>query len=250
MYNLFSALAYFFIAPENWIICLLLLVLFVKSVLVKKRLALVIVLLFFIFGNRFLYVTAVNAWQPSPVTLPGNATYEAGIVLGGATSFDIYKNGYFNGAADRFIEACILYKTGKVKRIIITGGSNKDNEPKDADFQYKKMLQMGVPAEDVIVEDSSRTTFENAVLTKEKIDSLRLKPPYVLVTSAMHIPRAERVFTKAGVPVIPFPCDYHVINSRLDFTDYIIPNLATFSSWSLFFKEVVGLMGYKMFGKA
>jgi uncharacterized SAM-binding protein YcdF (DUF218 family) len=250
MYTLFSNLAYFLIAPENWIICLLLFVLIARSPVVKKRLTLVIILLFFIFGNRFLYQTVVNAWQPQPVTLPTNISYEAEILLGGAGSFDIYKKGYFNGAADRFIEACILYKTGKVKRIIITGGSNKENQPKDANFQYKKMLEMGIPAEDVVVEDSSRTTFENALFTKEKIDSLRLKPPYLLVTSAIHIPRAERVFAKAGIPVVSFPCDYHVINSRVDFSEYIIPNLATFSNWSLFFKEVTGLLGYKLFGKA
>ncbi|MCW3108854.1 MAG: YdcF family protein [Segetibacter sp.] len=250
MYNLISQLTYVFIAPENWIIALLIWIFLSKSTIIKKRLTVIIILLILFFGNEFIYTRLVNAWQPKPVTLANGASYDAGIVLGGISSFDKYGRGYFNASSDRFIEACILYKTQKIKRIIISGGSNAPDQPKDADFQYKKMLELGIPANDIIVEDSSRTTFENAAFTKIKIDSLHLKPPFVLVTSAMHIPRAKRVFTKAGIPVIPFPCDYHVIESKLNFSDYIIPKPGIILSWSSYLKEVVGIIGYKLFNKA
>lgn len=250
MFNFISNLAYLFIAPEYWIAALLVWFFFSKSGIVKKRLLAVIVLLIFFFGNRYIYTNIVLAREPKPVTLPAGTSYEAGIVLGGTISFDKYGRGYFNSASDRFIETCILYKTQKIKRIIISGGSNGAGQQKDADYQYQKMLELGIPSKDLIVEDSSANTFENAAFTKLKIDSLHLKPPFVLVTSAMHIPRAERVFTKAGIPVIPFPCNYYVIESKLSFSDYIIPDIGTLLSWNLLLKEVVGIMGYKLFKKA
>ncbi len=221
-----------------------------KSARVKKRLAVIVLLLIMFFGNDFIFTKLVLAWQPKPVTLATGVSYQAGIVLGGISSFDKYGRGYFGSASDRFIETCLLYKTGKIKRIIISGGSNAPGEPKDADFQYRKMIELGIPATDIIIEDSSTTTFENAVFTKRKIDSVQLKPPFVLITSAMHIPRAKMVFKRAGIWVIPFPCDYHVTESRLDFSDNIIPKLSTLFSWSSFIKEVVGIAGYKLFNKA
>lgn len=249
MYNLISKLAYVLIAPENWITALIIWMILSTSKTVKKRLTVTIILLIFIFGNEFIYMTLVNAWQPKPVTLGNGVSYEAGIVLGGSSNFDKNGRGYFNGTSDRFIQICILYKTQKIKKIIISGGSNASNQPKDADFQYKKMLELGIPGNDIIVEDSSQSTFENAAFTKIKINSLHLKPPFVLVTSAMHIPRAERVFIAAGLPVIPFPCNYNVLESHLSFSDYFIPKAGTLLSWNIFLKEVVGIIGYKVFNR-
>ncbi|MGI8637377.1 MAG: YdcF family protein [Segetibacter sp.] len=249
MYNLISKIAYVFIAPENLIIALAIAIFFSKSAHVKKRLSVIIIILLVFFGNEFIYTRVVNAWQPKPVTIANNVSYEAGIVLGGSASFDKYGKGYFNASSDRFIETCILYKTHKIKKIIISGGSNGPNQPKDATFQYKKMIELGIEPSDIIVEDSSRTTFDNAILTRLKIDSFHLKPPFVLITSAMHIPRAQRVFLKAGLPVVAFPCDYHVLESKLDFFDYLVPKVGVILSWSSYLKEVVGLFGYKLFNK-
>jgi uncharacterized SAM-binding protein YcdF (DUF218 family) len=111
------------------------------------------------------------------------------------------------------------------------------------------MIELGIPANDILVENASKSTFENALFSKRITDSLHLQPPFVLVTSAMHVPRAERVFKKAGLPVIPFPCNYYVIDTKFDFADYFVPAVGTIFSWSTYLKEVVGLIGYKVFGK-
>ncbi|MCW3079235.1 YdcF family protein [Segetibacter sp.] len=250
MFTLISKITYFFIAPENWIIALLIWIFLSRSKIARKRLTIIVILLVLFFGNSFIYSSLVNAWQPRPADLVNRVPYEAGIVLGGSSSFDKYGRGYFNMSSDRFIETCILYKTKKIKRIIISGGSNGPNQPKDADFQYKKMIEMGIPPNDIIVENASRSTFENATFTKTIIDSLRLQPPFVLITSAMHIPRAERVFKKAGLAVISYPCNYYVIPGEFYFFDYFIPKVGTILSWSTYLKEVVGVVGYSVFNKA
>ncbi|MDQ6813780.1 MAG: YdcF family protein [Bacteroidota bacterium] len=250
MFNFISKLAYVVIAPENWIIALIICIFLLGPGIVRKRLTVAVILLILFFGNNFIYKTLVIAWQPKPVTLDNGRSYEAGIVLGGSSSFDKYGQGYLNSASDRFIETCVLYKTKKIRKIIISGGSNRQDQPKDADFQYQKMLQLGIPANDIIVEDSSTTTVENAAFTKSKIAGLHLQPPFVLITSAMHVPRAEKIFTKAGIQVIPFPCNYTVLETSLNFSDYFIPKIDTILSWSTFLKEVVGMLGFTMFKKA
>lgn len=249
MYKLISTIVHALISPENWIIVLLGWLLLSKAPVVRKRLTTTIVLLIFVLGNEYIYTSLVNAWQPKPVTLPLDAVYDAGIVLGGSASFDKFGRGYFNAASDRFIETCILYKTKKIKKIIISGGSNGINQPKDADFQFKKMIEIGVPSNDIIVENASVNTFENATFSKAKLDSLHLKPPFVLITSAMHIPRAQKVFIKAGIPVIPFPCNYYVVENNLSLADYLIPKAGVLLSWNGYLREVVGIAGYKLTGK-
>lgn len=250
MFFIFSKVTYFFLAPLNWILALLIWQILVKSSITKKRISLVILALVFLFGNEVIYTRLVLAWQPKQVQLDSVSNYEAGILLGGLSSFDKYKNGYLNAASDRLIEASILYKTNKIKKIIISGGSIYANRPKEADFLSKELQLLGIPKSDLIVENQSRTTYENAVYTKKIIDSIKLRPPYVLVTSAMHISRAEKVFAKAGLQVVPFPSDFQVFDKKFFLADYFIPELNIINNWSSFLKEVIGIWGYKLFNKA
>ncbi len=249
MFFFFSKLVYFFIAPLNWIIALLIWIFFTKSKVIKKRLSVVIIVFVLFFGNEIIYIKLVTAWQAKPVQIHELDNYEAGILLGGLSSFDKYGNGFLNSATDRLVEISILYKSQKIKKIIISGGSVYKDRPKEADFLYKKFVLLGIPAQDLIIENHSRTTFENAMYTKKIIDSIQMQPPFVLVTSALHIPRAEKVFTKAGLPVIAFPSDFRVLDKKFDFDDYFIPKLNTINDWAMFLKEVIGMLGYKLFGK-
>ena len=66
---------------------------------------------------------------------------------------------------------------------------------------------VGLDQGDVLYEDRSRNTFENALFTRDLV-----KPKegerWLLVTSAMHMPRAVGVFRKVGFPVIAYPVDF------------------------------------------
>lgn len=250
MFFFFSKIIYFFIAPLNWIIALLIWMFFTKSSIIKKRLKIIIIALVVVFGNEIIYTKLATAWEAEPVTLDRLGRYEAGIILGGLSSFDKYGRGFLNAATDRLVEIAILYKTKKIKKIIISGGAVYKDRPKEADFLYKELLLLGIPACDMTIENRSRTTFENALYTKKIIDSLQLRPPFVLVTSALHVPRAEKVFAKAGVPVIAFPSDFRVIDKEFDFFDYFIPKINIINDWTSLLKEMIGIAGYKLFNKA
>jgi uncharacterized SAM-binding protein YcdF (DUF218 family) len=250
MFFFLSKFAYFFISPLNWLLALLVWRYFAKSNRIKRRINVSIIALVLFFGNDFIYTTTILSWQPDQIEIPEHTAYSGGIVLGGLSAFDRKGKGYLNTASDRLTETCILYKTGKIKKIIISGGAVYNDRPPEAPFLFQKLLELGVPAGDIIVEAHSRNTFENAAFTKKIVDSMHLAGPFVLVTSAMHLPRAERVFRKAGLPVIGFPSDFRVISRKYSFSDYFIPKLYLIGAWSDILKEIIGLWGYKLFNKA
>ncbi|MFY7898651.1 MAG: YdcF family protein [Chitinophagaceae bacterium] len=191
-------------------------------------------------------------WQQNKTELSTTKTYDAAIVLGGFAAFDTNDSGYFNAHADRFIQTLQLYHQKKIKKIIISGGTGTlfQKEPPEATFVRKEFLACGVPDSALIIESASRNTYENALFSKKIIDSLHIKLPIVVVTSAFHCRRTKPVFLKAGIPVVLHPCAYRVIDSEIDFVDYFVPSLYVINEWPLLIKEMLGLFTYQLTGKA
>jgi uncharacterized SAM-binding protein YcdF (DUF218 family) len=252
MFFILSKVLLFLLSPFWWIIFLFAWMLISKSEKRKKILRLVILALFIVFTNPFIYRTLVLAWQPDPVELPADKKYNAGILLGGMAGYDRYNRGYFGASADRFIQAANLYHSGIIAKIIVSGGTGSlmQNEPAEAIFLRTAFLANGVPDSVVIIESRSRNTYENAVYSKQITDSLQLKPPFVLVTSALHMPRSIKVFKKQGFDIIAFPCDYRITPQGFSVEKDMLPNIGLMNEWGVFLKEIVGLFAYKLTGKA
>ncbi|MCW3087022.1 MAG: hypothetical protein JWQ78_408, partial [Sediminibacterium sp.] len=166
--------------------------------------------------------------------------------------YDKYERGHFGNPADSFIQTANLYHRGIIKKIIITGGTGTlmQNEPAEAFFLHKEFVANGVHDSDIVIESRSRNTFENAVYSKRLIDSLKWKPPFVLITSAQHMRRSESVFATTGYSFIAFPCDYKVTPVTFTFEGTLLPNISLLNEWSGLLKEIVGLYVYKATGKA
>jgi uncharacterized SAM-binding protein YcdF (DUF218 family) len=252
MFFILSKVLFFLVDPSSWILILLILMWISHSKKTKKRVLILILFIALLFSNFFLYSKVVLAWQPEPVTLAPGKTYTVGILLGGMAGFDPQGRGYFNESADRFIEAQKLYRQGFIKKILISGGSALliGTEPKEADFLKDQLIANGVAVTDILVENNSRNTYENAIFSKRILDSMQLKGPYVLITSAIHLPRSIKVFTKAGLPVVPYPSDYRGIESHYSLKDILIPDLSLFKNWSNLLKEMIGIIVYQLTGKA
>ena len=252
MFFILSKVLQFILSPTCWIILAFLWMLFSKSQVTKKRLRLLIVSLFIIFTNPYLFHVAEIGWQPQPVTLSPDKNFEAGIVLGGMSGYDKNDHGFFGDNADRFIQTANLYHQGILKKILITGGTGRllQNEPAESYFLKTQFINNGVKESDILLESKSRNTYENAIFTKKILDSLQIKPPYVLVTSAMHMPRSKKVFTKAGFDFIAFPCDYKAMPEKFSVEGYIIPEGKYLTNWGYLIKEIVGLAVYRLTGKA
>lgn len=252
MFVLFKILLFLF-HPLIWIFILFILALLFKNQK-RKRLFFVaafIALLFF--SNPFIIRKLISAYEVKPVQLSSLGKYPTGILLGGMVSYNSYDDsGYFNGASDRFIQTALLYKTGHINNIIVAAGNGyiTTNNFREALFIKNRLITLGVPAENIYTDTSSRNTLENAGYSKKLIDFLHIPGPYLLISSAMHLPRAQMVFKKAGIQTGLYPCDF--ISKRVRnnfFEDDILPSAMALNDWDNFIKEILGIITYKITGK-
>lgn len=252
MFFILSKILFFILIPFWWMVILLLVRAVIRNAKWKKILGVTAILIGILFTNPYLYRVANLAWQPTPLDLPGNKTYEAGILLGGLAGYDKNDRGYFGSSADRFIQSANLYHQGIIKKIIVSGGTGtiRQKEPAEAIYLRAQLIANRVKPEDIIMESRSRNTYENAVYSKLLSDSLHLQPPFVLITSAQHMKRSINVFNKADFKTIPFPCDYKSIPVRETFENTILPEISLLNDWSYLIKEIVGLYVYRLTGKA
>lgn len=248
-FYIISKIFTFFLAPAIWILIFVMWRYFAKRRSIKRRLTIAAICIFIFFSNEVIYTLLANAWQPKPVTL-NQKQYEAGIVLGGIVAFDKKKKGFFGEDEDRFYQAYKLYHAGTIKKILVSGGTVDKYLPEEADFIKNEMIAIGVKPEDIITETRSKSTRENAFFSKKIIDSLHIKAPYVLITSAQHMPRASRLFANAGLNVVAYPCAYSVINENFTPDDYLLPKIRILDAWQRFIKELAGFIIYNVFKKA
>ena len=252
MFFILSKLLYFLLIPFNWIIILLISIYFVKSARLKRRLILITVFITLIFSNPWLYKKANKCWQADSKALSQMKNYELGILLTGMVNFDTRDQGFFGSAADRFIQTATLYHTGKIKKILVTGGSGSllHTYKPEAVFLKEMLVNNNIPEKDIIVEPDSRNTYENAIFSKRILDSLNISSPSLLITSALHMRRSEAVFKKAGIRFDSYAADFKVVNEYFSIYDTLIPDAKLLKDWTHLIKEVIGLWVYQLTGKA
>ena len=134
------------------------------------------------------------------------------IVLGGAISPDVSSardEVALNEAAERLTVAAELARRYPDARIVFSGGSGAliYDEGAEAPLARRLLESFGIPRARITLEDRSRNTVENAVLSKA-IAQPKPGERWLLVTSAHHLPRAVGVFRKAGFPVEAYPVDW------------------------------------------
>jgi uncharacterized SAM-binding protein YcdF (DUF218 family) len=133
--------------------------------------------------------------------------------------------------------------------LLISGGNGKTNDKnfREAAWAKNELTTLGIPDSVIFVEDRSDNTGDNAVNSKTILDSLHLQPPFLLITSAFHMPRAALVFRKAGVPVDIFPCNYTDGRGQFSFWD-LLPDPSVVSGWDPYLKETAGYWWEKVRG--
>ncbi|KYP10149.1 MAG: hypothetical protein A0129_14430 [Limnobacter sp. CACIAM 66H1] len=152
-----------------------------------------------------------------------------------------------NDAGDRVWQGARLYKQGVASRIVLSGGQFEADPRKEAEAPGMKMfmLDMGVPEEALVIESNSRTTFENALRTRELLgeDSSNI----ALVTSAFHMGRSLLWFEKAGFTVYPVRADIRVLNESRAFWEYL-PKPQALDESTIAIKEYLGRLQLKVNG--
>jgi uncharacterized SAM-binding protein YcdF (DUF218 family) len=104
----------------------------------------------------------------------------------------------------------------------------------------------GDPARIIDIEPRPRTTSEDAVYSAAL---LKPKPGerWLLVTTAIHMPRAVGCFRVAGFQVEPYPVEFRTVRSH-PFTPFA-PGSGALSQLDTAAKEWIGLIAYRLMGK-
>ncbi len=252
MFFLLSKLLQYLVSPLFWIVALFVLGLLLRNQ-TKKRLAFrtgLVLMLFF--TNPFLSNEAWLAWEPEAVLMKDVPTYDAGIVLTGVTEVNKspHDRVHYQEGAERILDAIQLYKMGKLKKIIISGGSGaiKEVERTEASNLQQTALYASVLAADILLEERSRNTRENAQFTKELLQTQPHLRKLLLITSAFHMRRAKGCFEKVGLKPDTFPVDFQTHDRSFHLDDLLIPNPEALQQWSKLIHEWVGYVTYKLLG--
>jgi uncharacterized SAM-binding protein YcdF (DUF218 family) len=148
-------------------------------------------------------------------------TAEAVVVLGGGVVWNTSGEALINrldglpvanDASSLSVEAesRLLYGVRLARRLrlplVVSGGRvlSAPVVPPEAEVAARLAVDLGVPPGMVRVESESRTTAENAVLTRERFAFDRV----VLVTSAYHMRRSLLAFSRVGMEALPAPAAY------------------------------------------
>lgn len=256
MFFYISQLFSFLIMPFNISLTLLFLgFVFKQRPWGKKLLATGIFLLLF-FSNGYIANWAIHKWEPQPKALSSLPSYELGIVLTGVTNLNMLPKDrtYFTRGADRATHTVQLYKMGKIKKILITGGLGYDSvHPlSEAESLRDFMVWAGVDESDIITETKAVNTRENALFSERVINSnkINLKPTakMLLITSAFHMKRAKACFVKVGLNPDTFPVDFYGKVPRLNFKSIVQPDVGSLVAWHKLTKEWVGIAVYSLVG--
>lgn len=181
----------------------------------------------------------------------GDISKFAGIVaLGGAILPD---DGRGHGqlrlgrSGERVTETLRLLLQYPHLRMVFAGGdaSLGASGQAEADLAEKYFRDVGLGSERMMYERSSRNTFENATMSRALV-GVDAKLPWLLVTSAAHMPRAYGTFTKAGWNVMPYPVDFETA-SESHWTDFSLLDGAEL--WRIVLREYVGFATYSLAGR-
>ncbi len=181
----------------------------------------------------------------APAAIPADV---AGIiVLGGGidTNGPPEQPTRFGEGGIRLIHALQLRRTMPDARLIYTGGRAslvRSGRP-EAEGAGEILAALGQDPDRIELETKSRNTAENAAYVAAMLAADRDRP-WLLVTSAFHMPRALGCFRHVGINAIASPTDYRA--NRLA-VPYLAENsLAQFAKFALFIKEAAGLAAYRL----
>ena len=254
MFFVLSKVLFFLIQPINWMVGCLIGAVWTKRPRRQKRFVWAALLLAVIFSNHFLVNLAYRAYEPDATAIGSiEQPYDVGIVLGGYsyTHIDAPRDRHtFNASASRLTQAVELYHTGKIKQLLVTGGSGSllGQEYSEAQEIVRYLARMGVPHEAILVERASRNTRENAVYTAAMLASRPDSSRYLLLTSAWHMPRAAACFRAVGLSFDPFPVDHVSEHVRFAPSSLLVPDRIGFFRWERLIKEWVGYGVYRVRG--
>lgn len=254
MFFILSKLLAFLLKPLNWMALLAVFSWLTKNKNHRKRSVTALIAILLVFSNPWLVNQLTSIWEsgkrsPDTILRP----YDVGILLGGYINFNAQSPPgilTLHQAGNRLTTTLMLYQTGRIRHILLSGGAGRliGDVPAEADAARVFLSQCGVPDSAIWVENRSRNTRENALFSKDLLDSIAPGNRCLLITSAWHMRRAEACFEKAGLTCDPFGTDFMSETSNGNWFKWLEPDWKALLKWEFLIKEWIGWLAYKAKG--
>jgi uncharacterized SAM-binding protein YcdF (DUF218 family) len=169
------------------------------------------------------------------------------VVLGGGHSIDASlppNTELSEMTLARLIEGLRLKKQLPQAKVVLSGGFGTAGVT-HADLLAGTALALGFPREDLVLEKRTWDTADEARLIGATVGA----DPFILVSSASHLPRAVSLFRKQGKEPLPSPTDYTVIDTPgVELNDFF-PSATGVGKLERAWHEYIGRAWSKMRGQ-
>jgi uncharacterized SAM-binding protein YcdF (DUF218 family) len=147
-----------------------------------------------------------SAYQRQPIADYGES--QAIVLLGGGVIAGAGEGEMdATAAADRLHRAAALWRADKAPKIIATGGGGR--EWSEAHAMRAWLVELGVDPEAIVLEPQARNTRQHPHFVRPLLEDP--EAPFLLVTSALHMPRAVSRFRAAGLRPVAVPADRELL---------------------------------------
>ena len=138
----------------------------------------------------------------------------------------------------RDIEGIIIHLNTEDSKLIFTGYSG-DSDISTAQMNADLAMALNVKRKDIIINDRPKDTQEEAMFMK----TILANEPFILVTSATHMPRAMMLFKSLGLHPIPAPTNFY----KGKFEGYFrLPSIEFFHTSQIAMHEYIGILWSKL----
>ncbi|WP_299342930.1 YdcF family protein [uncultured Pseudoxanthomonas sp.] len=195
-----------------------------------------------LFAN--LLVARLENFGPPPAACSSDPPSVAVVLSGGV---DRKPRGLFDLSAigiasrRRADSAVAWWGSAPGRRLVFAGGRGWPESLPEGDLLANYAKRLGVPADLISVERESADTWENAINVAAMED---VPKRVVLVTSAMHMPRARYSMEQAGFEVCSLGADWNYVPFRAP--NHLVPSSGGVVKTERALHEVVGLLYYRL----
>ena len=141
----------------------------------------------------------------------------------------------------RLAEGIRLLNIFPETKLIVTGGIGYDPVP-NADVVGRVAESIGVASARILRENRPRDTVQEA----EFLQPLLGHEAFILVTSALHMPRAMEIFKSLGMQPIAAPTDYIIKHHTVEPPGTVFPSLGNFDLTRRIIYELIGAIWSKI----
>jgi uncharacterized SAM-binding protein YcdF (DUF218 family) len=215
-----------------------------------RRRGLVLLILFWFLGTRpiadaVLWPLESRYEVPDVVSLQKQRVKQVVVLTGGGYPIqgEMLSIGFPHASMYRFLGGLELCsRLGEDCLIIFSGSAGRQRGYLTVALTMQDLCRLIAPGRQVLAEARSESTAEHPANVKP----LLRREPFVLVTSAYHMPRSMRSFKRAGLNPIPYPVDF-LSSGGYRWVD-VLPSFEDFWKMNVALREYQALVLYTLKG--